>query len=474
MKILLVDDDPFMLKFLTRILSKNSMEITCFTHPQDAAQSLKNQGFDLIISDVMMPEVNGVELTFWLQKHAPNIPVILISSIMTDEIKAMGESVGVVATLKKPFEAEALLSLIYKIENPGITGYLDHVNPVALIEILLLNPKHRVLQVNAPESDSTILLYIRQSHVIHAEKRLLGEVIDSGQHVLEKVLSLTKGHFQEVAWTPAPQQSIHTSFENIVMTLGTRMDESLKSSYGNVHKQMLIFENNPSDMAHIKKSLESFSYKIKYAQSLEEAQTQLKTEDFDFVLQNLELKDPESTTLFKLLLTQYPHIKVGFMSHQLKKLKSQLQDDEDIMIFQKPLALNALKKHMDITIQLGLKGKIKDISPLDLIQLNMRNQGERKRISIRDHVRNTQGTLYFEWGRLIHAEYEKTTGEAAFFEVIKIKQGFFDDEGWVVPAQRSLADVSIQKLMLKAFSGQNNAQIAPELMASIEARLKLI
>lgn len=78
-RIMLVDDEPNVLRALERLLSKPQREIECFTDPQQALQRAYTATFDLILSDYRMPRMDGVELLIKLKEMQPDLIRLIIS-----------------------------------------------------------------------------------------------------------------------------------------------------------------------------------------------------------------------------------------------------------------------------------------------------------------------------------------------------------------------------------------------------------
>ncbi len=113
-KILIVDDEPSVGQFLREILQLYGYECDYQPLPVEALEQIKNRpGFyQLVISDVTMPEMTGIELTESIKSQCPELPVILCtgySDILTPEVI---ERIGVLQVLKKPLNSMELLESV--------------------------------------------------------------------------------------------------------------------------------------------------------------------------------------------------------------------------------------------------------------------------------------------------------------------------------------------------------------------------
>ena len=114
-KILIVDDEPDMLKLLSMILrEKTSYEITTTNNPIEAKELAKQGGFDLVISDLKMPGLDGMEIIDAVRKIDEDIPVIIITAFASVESASEAIQKGGFDFITKPFRKEQILFTIDK------------------------------------------------------------------------------------------------------------------------------------------------------------------------------------------------------------------------------------------------------------------------------------------------------------------------------------------------------------------------
>jgi len=114
--ILVVDDNPTALHLLASILEKQDYDVTKATNGLEAMDALRNNqaGFDVILLDRMMPEMDGMEVTKKIQADSElkHIPIIMQTAADKPEQISEGIKAGVFYYLTKPIERKTLLSIV--------------------------------------------------------------------------------------------------------------------------------------------------------------------------------------------------------------------------------------------------------------------------------------------------------------------------------------------------------------------------
>jgi CheY-like chemotaxis protein len=87
--ILVVDDEPGSLKFISYFLRKDGYEVTEASDGAEAVELIENSRFDLVLSDVRMPRVDGVALALHVRFRTPTIPIILMTGVPFDLTPAL-------------------------------------------------------------------------------------------------------------------------------------------------------------------------------------------------------------------------------------------------------------------------------------------------------------------------------------------------------------------------------------------------
>ncbi|MCX8065813.1 MAG: sigma-54 dependent transcriptional regulator [Candidatus Hydrogenedentes bacterium] len=107
-KILIIDDDQLMREFLEEALNRLGYKIVTTSNGKEAINLLKNQSFDLILTDLKMEPIDGIEVLKKSQQICPETPVIIMTAYATIETAISTLKSGAVDYLIKPFTPETL------------------------------------------------------------------------------------------------------------------------------------------------------------------------------------------------------------------------------------------------------------------------------------------------------------------------------------------------------------------------------
>lgn len=115
-KVLYVDDAKSMRKLVELVLGKE-FEITMATNGQEGLDAIENGDFDVIISDINMPVMNGLQMLEKLRKLEKTkfTPVLMMTTEASDEMKAEGRRLAATGWIVKPFDPDKLPSIIHRV-----------------------------------------------------------------------------------------------------------------------------------------------------------------------------------------------------------------------------------------------------------------------------------------------------------------------------------------------------------------------
>jgi two-component system response regulator HydG len=140
-RILIAEDEEISLKHLVNTLNREGYTVTGTTNGLDALQKLGNRSYDLLIADIKMPGMTGIELLDRVREQTPEMEVIIVTGFgsIGSAVEAMKK--GAIEYLTKPFDLDELLLKVNKIrdrkglmrENLALRTYLGMEKQVSII-----------------------------------------------------------------------------------------------------------------------------------------------------------------------------------------------------------------------------------------------------------------------------------------------------------------------------------------------------
>lgn len=107
-RILIIEDNPMVVASLDFKLSKDGYEVILSADGRDGLQQLKSHEFDLVITDLMLPFVTGIQIIEHIKSNKPELPVIVLSTSTQEEVITDAFSLGVQDFITKPFSPNEL------------------------------------------------------------------------------------------------------------------------------------------------------------------------------------------------------------------------------------------------------------------------------------------------------------------------------------------------------------------------------
>ncbi|MCU0586592.1 MAG: response regulator [Syntrophobacteraceae bacterium] len=112
--VLLVDDEVEFLETLVKRLARRKLDVTGVTNAEDAIRILKERPVDVIVLDVKMPGMDGLEALRQIKATSPDVEVIMLTGHANMEAAIQGMELGAFDYLMKPMDIDELL---YKLQD---------------------------------------------------------------------------------------------------------------------------------------------------------------------------------------------------------------------------------------------------------------------------------------------------------------------------------------------------------------------
>ncbi|WP_462324516.1 response regulator [Desulfoplanes sp.] len=117
--LLLVDDEEGFVNVLAKRMTKRGIEVTGVLTGTEALRVLRRKDFDIVILDLKLEEMDGIEVLKIIKKMAPDIPVIMLTGHGSEQAAEEGLKCGAMDYLTKPCDLEELIEKINKAVPEG-------------------------------------------------------------------------------------------------------------------------------------------------------------------------------------------------------------------------------------------------------------------------------------------------------------------------------------------------------------------
>jgi two-component system cell cycle response regulator CpdR len=116
-RILYVEDNPLVREVTAELLAENGRKIVAMSSAEEALEAFRCDRYDLVITDVSLPVMSGMDLTRTLLRDNPTLPIIIASGYSLDfGIENWGRNVRAII---KPFESDEINGLIAELSKPS-------------------------------------------------------------------------------------------------------------------------------------------------------------------------------------------------------------------------------------------------------------------------------------------------------------------------------------------------------------------
>jgi signal transduction histidine kinase/ActR/RegA family two-component response regulator len=115
--VLFIDDEPMLNRSAARGLERSGYRVSTYCDPRQAIEALRRQpeAFALVITDMNMPNLSGLEVARAVRERRPDLPILLLSGNLDDEVRAQAAQVGVNHVIQKPWTFEHLADAVRRL-----------------------------------------------------------------------------------------------------------------------------------------------------------------------------------------------------------------------------------------------------------------------------------------------------------------------------------------------------------------------
>ena len=223
-KVLIVDDEETLTWSMAKSLSKDKekYEVMIANNGKEALNLLRKNKIDLVISDIRMPDINGLDLLVRIKMEHAQTKVIIMTAYGSSDVQREANRRGSLYYIEKPFEISDIRKIILDLIGKK-KGFQGKVFDVQLTDIIQMNCLGRlttalVITWNGEKG----VIYFNEGEVIHAE---CGN--EKGTEAFYKILSWEEGEFvSNIGFVP-PVQTIQQSWEHLLVEAMRRNDDKV-------------------------------------------------------------------------------------------------------------------------------------------------------------------------------------------------------------------------------------------------------
>jgi DNA-binding response OmpR family regulator len=257
--VLVADDDAWILRMVATVLEKRGYSVETAVDGEEALARALARAPDLLITDVMMPKLDGWALVRNLRARAEfaMLPVIFLTALSSEDDRIRGFRLGADDYVTKPFRFEELDLRVAKtlrrtqstlqetreqLGGSGLRGDLQQVGLSSLLILIELERKTGLLTLKAPNGPGAQIL-VREGKVVHARLDDSEEPVDA--ECIYYLLTWGAGEFEFVACLVEGNDRVNVSTTHLLMEAARLMDEQHEPAKGPT--QMIPPLNPPSD-----------------------------------------------------------------------------------------------------------------------------------------------------------------------------------------------------------------------------------
>lgn len=228
-RVLVVDDEENMLWMLQKNLSKSltGVETLAARSGEEALAVLQGKKIDLVITDISMPGMSGLDLLIEINNHYHKTGVIIMTAYPSSTYEHEAMLRGCLRFIEKPFDIKVMRNIVEEVlsQEEGFQGTIDGIELIDIVQFNGLSKATSALKVTTADQEG--MIFFKNGHVVHA---ICGET--TGEEAFFSILDFQGGTLQNIRGVEPPITSIKNKLESLLMESAVKTDEK-NSTEGN-------------------------------------------------------------------------------------------------------------------------------------------------------------------------------------------------------------------------------------------------
>lgn len=241
MRVLIIEDEIKIASFMKNGLKQERYEVDLETNGRDGLELAMNTQYDLILLDVMLPGINGIEILKELRANNYNVPVILISALDSTEDRVNGLDFGADDYISKPFSFDELAARIRAIlrRTQKHKSTKLHAGELTLDTVTHLAYRdNKEIELTTKEYSLLMFLMINKNKVLTRNsitQNVWGEDLDKDSNVIDVYIKKLRSKIEKKGTRPTIQS---------IRSVGYRLrdDSALEEFKNNENWKFLIYK----------------------------------------------------------------------------------------------------------------------------------------------------------------------------------------------------------------------------------------
>ena len=221
-RVLIVDDEEDLTWSISKHLSKDKdkYELTAVNDAKTALEVLSQVPVDLVVSDIRMPEISGLDLLLEIRRKYPSTKVIIMTAYGSSEVQQEANERGCFKYLEKPFEIQELRQMILDgvEDKKGFEGRISDLQLSDLIQMNCLGRLTNALHVQKEYQKGVI--YFEDGNIVHSSVNNT-----EGEDAFFEILSWEGGSFSVDKGVKPPKETIFKGWQSLLLEGLRRLDE---------------------------------------------------------------------------------------------------------------------------------------------------------------------------------------------------------------------------------------------------------
>lgn len=222
-KVLIVDDEEILTWIMSKTLAKDRKryEVLVANDCAKALEIMDKGPVDLVITDIRMPGMSGLDLLEEIRTKHPETKVIVMTAYGNPDVQREANERGCLHYLEKPFKIEELRNLILDAIKVSKKGFVGRVADLQLTDIIQLNCLGRMrTALSVSKDDMEGMIYFQDGKIVHAQ---CGS--RTGEDALFAILGWEGGDFCTISGAEPPRQSIQRPWQELLIEAMRQKDE---------------------------------------------------------------------------------------------------------------------------------------------------------------------------------------------------------------------------------------------------------